>query len=137
MTSAQKGEIAQLKVQLRAAQKGFTVSRPTVDVCRYDLIVDTGAKLFRAQIKYAGSEGSTSTGSVVVGLRKWPGRKHSKSRTYAKSECDLLLVYIPQVDQIACITSEAFDGKPTVRIRFSPAKNAQLKGIRLLHDVAW
>lgn len=137
MTTTQKGEIAQLKVQLRAAEKGFTASRPTVDDCRYDLILDTGDKLLRAQIKYAGSEGTHSTGSAVIGLRKWPGRKHQQSRTYAASDCDILLVYIPTVDKIACLTPAMFSDKTPLSIRFKASGNAQLKRVRLLDDLLW
>ena len=48
----QKGEIAQLKVQLRAAEKGVTLSKPLID-SRYDFIRDDGRKQERAQVKYA------------------------------------------------------------------------------------
>ena len=52
LTTAQKAEIAMAKVRLRAAEKGIAISVPTSDSVRYDLIVDEGARLYRAQVKY-------------------------------------------------------------------------------------
>lgn len=51
MTSAQKGELALLKVLVRANELGWVASRPTRD-CRYDLVLDDGKQLHRVQVKY-------------------------------------------------------------------------------------
>jgi hypothetical protein len=52
-STAQKGELALLHVLQRAVENGWIVSRPTRD-CRYDLVLDDGDRLYRAQVKYAG-----------------------------------------------------------------------------------
>ena len=52
MNSANKSEIAVLKLELRANQKGYFVSLPKNQSSRYDLIIDDGKKLYRTQVKY-------------------------------------------------------------------------------------
>jgi hypothetical protein len=85
----QKGEIAQLKVQLRAAEKGIVLSKPVVD-SRYDFILDDGRRLERVQVKYASGKAPHSQGSVKINLKSWEGRK--LRRRYCANEVDSLLV---------------------------------------------
>ena len=111
MTSVQKGEIAQLKVQQRAVELGYTVSIPTVD-CRYDLIIDDNSTLTRAQIKYAA--GTTRGKSVRVYLAK--NHKNNKLK-YKKEEIDIVLVYVPKIDKLLQIKAEQFHDKCNIDIR--------------------
>jgi len=137
MTPNQKGEIAELRVQLRAVEKGYIASRPAV-ASRYDLIIDTGTELLRTQVKYADTASSHATGSVLVGLR--PGRERGQRRNkhvYCVGQIDLILVYIAKVDKIACLKPEVFSGRSSLTIRFEQAKNVQLKAIRRLEDILW
>jgi hypothetical protein len=124
-----KGGIAELRAQLRAAEKGMVVSVPTTP-CRYDLILDDGAKLIRAQVKYAEAEPSNCNGSVQVDLRR-------RGEVYATDEVDLLLVYIPQVDKVLAFEPSVFCNRSMLVIRFEPPKNMQKKGVVLYSDFIW
>ena len=136
MNTQSKGQAAQLKVEFRAAEKGFTVSRPTTDT-RYDLIIDDGKQLLKAQIKYAnGTSGHNTTGSVVVALRRWAGDKRHEWRTYGK-EVDILLVYVPVVDKVCCIPPELFRDKPSLTLRYKPAKSGVKKTVHMVDDYLW
>ena len=55
MTTDQKGVIAFARVLIEAAKKEIPVSVPTLPA-RYDLVLDYGGRLYRAQIKYADSK---------------------------------------------------------------------------------
>lgn len=68
--NAIKGAIAFSKAEIRALSKGYIVSKPSTDCCRYDMIIDDGVDLIRIQVKYAGGKNSNSTGNTVVNLRK-------------------------------------------------------------------
>jgi len=142
MNTRQKAEIAQLKVELRAAEKGWITSR-TNEGSRYDVVLDDGKKLFRVQVKYGGYEGGHATGAVIVDLRKYQGDdrnrqvKRSKRKLYSKSEIDCLLVYLPQVDKVCWIKADMFDSKTEVTLRFKPPKNGQKKGVNLVEDFVW
>ncbi|HEX8492646.1 MAG TPA: group I intron-associated PD-(D/E)XK endonuclease [Pyrinomonadaceae bacterium] len=101
----QKGEIAHIKVMLRALEKGVVLSKPLI-ASRYDFILDDSQKLERVQVKYAGGKAPHSQGSVKVNLKSWEGRK--LRRRYCASEVDALLVYIPQIDAVLRFEAEFF-----------------------------
>lgn len=136
MNTQNKGQFAQLKVEQRAAEKGYIVSRPTTDT-RYDLIIDDGKRLAKAQIKYAaGSPGKATLGSVRVELRRWAGDKRHERRTYG-AEIDILLVYVPAVDKICCIPPALFRDKPALHLRYKPAKSNVKKTVHRVDDYLW
>lgn len=137
MNTLHKGHVAELKVAQRALEKGYTVSKPLIEA-RYDLIVDTGAKLVRVQIKYADGTSSNSSGAVVVGLRHWAaGIKAGKGRTYKQEEVDLLLVYVPKIDKIVYFYPDEFCDKACLMLRLEPTKNGQTKKLCFVKDRLW
>ena len=144
MNSNQKGEIAQLKVQIRAAEKGWIASR-TIEGARYDLVLDDGDKLYRVQVKYSGGGTSHCNGSAAVHVTRAEGddrNKNSKycrtkTRTYSKNEVDAVIVYIPQIDELCWLGPEMFDDKPVVCLRYEAPKNGQKKGIHLAENYVW
>jgi hypothetical protein len=48
-----RGEIAEALFLAKAATMGFGLATPWGDSLKYDMIVDTGARLFRVQVKSA------------------------------------------------------------------------------------
>jgi hypothetical protein len=130
----QKGEIAQLKVMLRAMEKNVVLSKPLVD-SRYDFILDNGQKLERVQVKYASGKMPHSRGSIRVDLKSWEGRK--LRRRYSADEVDALLVYIPQIDKVLRFEPYLFCERATLTVRIEPAKNGQKKGILIAEDFIW
>ena len=134
MNVNEKGDLAVFKVCLAASEKGYIISRPLSDSSRYDLVIDTGKKLLKAQVKYANGKATQSTGSVRVCLEKKHG---DKVLTYTSEEIDLLLVYVPRVDKICAFESDDFSGKRNLYIRVVPAKNKQSKGCIFLEDYLW
>jgi PD-(D/E)XK endonuclease len=130
----QKGEIAQLKVQLRAAEKGIVLSKPLVD-SRYDFILDDGHRLERVQVKYASGKAPHSQGCVKINLKSWSGRK--LRRKYCINEVDALLVYIPQIDEVLRFEANIFCDRADFTVRLEPARNGQTKGILNARDFIW
>lgn len=130
-----KGEIAQLKVQLRAAELGYFVSRPTVEG-RYDCIVDDGEAWHRAQVKYADHRHPSTENAVNLDLRKQCRNQGSK-RSYSKNEIDVLLVYCPETDKVYRFGPEVFHDRNLLTLRFEKAKNRQTKGVIMAKDFEW
>src|SRR5262249_41415990 len=120
LTTEQKGQIALLKVQLAAARRNATVLVPTIPA-RYDVVLDYQERLSRAQVKYADSPSPPSEGAVRLDL-------HRRKRRYTRREIDVLLVYMPQLDQVCWFGPEVFHEKMALQLRLSPAKNGQRKG---------
>lgn len=126
----QKGEMAMLKVQQRAAEKGVIVSKPTVDA-RYDLIVDEASRLLRAQVKWGGRKGSNATGSVAIDFRK------GKQRFYTLDEIDIMLIWIVPADVVVRLRPEHFHGKSAIMIRYAPQKRACAARVWMVEDLVW
>jgi len=136
MDSKQKSRVALLKVQLRAVERGVMTSVPTSDDCRYDLILDEGGVLRRAQVKWAGMSPTRSSNAVQLDLRK-DGAGGPKKRSYTAQEIDVVLAYIPQVDRVVALGPEHFDGKAAIIIRLGAPKNGQTTKLRLYEDYLW
>ena len=130
----QKGEIAQLKVMLRAIEKGVVLSRPLID-SRYDFVLDDGQKLERIQVKYASGKAPHSQGSIKINLKSWEGRK--LRRKYCPSEVDALLVYIPQIDEVLRFETDIFCERASFTVRIEPTRNGQVRGVLNAKDFIW
>jgi hypothetical protein len=97
---------------------------------RYDLVLDYGGRLYRAQVKYADSKSPTSQGVIRVDLRR-------RKRCYTKEEIDVLLVYVPQIDKVCWFGPEFFDNKVGLQLRIAPTLNGQKAGCRMVDDYIW
>jgi len=131
MDSWQKGQIAELKVILRATEKGIVISKPMMPESRYDFIIDEDG-LQRVQVKYAGQQ---KNGSAIVELRKH--KRNRDPETYKEGEIDLLLVHIPMIDMVCVFGPRYFIDKQAIWIRFEPTKNNQTSKIILANDFKW
>ena len=132
MDTRQKGEVARLKVQLRAAELGAVVSIPTTEV-RYDAVVDWAGRLYKAQIKYAGAIYPFCSGVIFLNLCK--GDKIKKQ--YLDTEVDVVLVYLPTSDSVYWFGPEVFHGKHNLSIRMEPTKSGQSKGCLMAANHIW
>lgn len=135
-----KAEVAKLKVELRAAEKGWITSR-TIEGVRYDLVLDDRSRLYRVQVKYVSGVSSNAVGCVQVGLRRWAGdgrdQQRGRTRIYTAGELDALVVYIPQVDKLCWFGSDVFANRPSFNLRYEPARNGQKTGVILVQDFVW
>lgn len=108
-TSNRKGDLAELKAQIRAVELGYLVSIPTHH-CRYDLVLDDGKKLWRVQVKYGDGKLTHAQGSVRVNLA-YETRRRRYIHTYAENEVDALVVYLPKLDKLCWLPNRVFVGK--------------------------
>lgn len=79
-----KGYYTELKVQETFLKMGFDYSLPAFNISKYDMIVDTGDRLLRIQIKKASL---ASEGSFQFSCHTTNPVTHAK-RTYSKEDCD-------------------------------------------------
>lgn len=135
MKTDEKGYVAILKVEQRAIEKGYIVSRP-VTPARYDLILDTGLERLRVQVKYANGKSTNSSGAVTLSMTKW-SRSGSLVGGYRSDEVDGIAVYLPVIEAVCWFTPNDFVGKEKVVIRYSPAKNGQKSGVWMAEEYLW
>lgn len=129
MNTHQKGLTGELKIVLRAQEKGWLVSKPYLE-CRYDLILDDGQKLYRAQVKYVNFS--------RYGAFEIPTESECRNNGYRHKygdQVDVILAYLPSEDKIIWLDRERFKNKTTVSVRKDPPKNNQIT--LMLEEVIW
>lgn len=131
-STAQKGELALLRVLQRSLQKGWIASRPTRD-CRYDLVLDDGQRLLRIQVKYAARRATHCQGAVSLDFTKG-GRR---DRTYLDHEIDAVVVYVAPADAVVWLAREHFHGRRNIQLRYHPTRSGQRSGCFMVDELIW
>jgi hypothetical protein len=130
-----KGVLASLKIQERAAEKGYVVSIPSSEV-RYDLIMDDGEKLSKIQVKYVGNDCAKTSNAINIALRK-SAYRGQKERRYSAKDIDFLAAYVAKLDMVIMIPISEFDSMSGIQFRLAPAKSGQTKNTRNIYDYIW
>ncbi len=131
-STAQKGELALLRVLQRSVEKGWIASRPTRE-CRYDLVLDDGKRLYRVQVKYAGRRAVNCEGAVSLDFTK--GGK--RDRTYLDHEIDAVVAYVAPAHTVVWLGREHFHGRRNIQLRYVPKRNGQKNGCFMVSELAW
>lgn len=116
LSTRTRGQIAVLKVQLKASEKELSISMPINNDLFYDIVLDNHKtkKIYRGQIKYCNRRHSNSK-NLELDLQN----KRSKRIHYSKSDIDLLLVYLPEKDIVLKYEQEHFHKKRRLTINLS------------------
>ena len=117
LLSSSKGEIAQLKVQIRAAEKNLISSIPQTEV-QYDIILDDNInkKIYRAQIKFCDRKHGNN---LQLNLCDTDGKRNH----YTSDDIDILLVFLSKVDKILIYNSKKFHKKTSIQINLNDKKS--------------
>ena len=121
--TTQKGDTAELAAALKLRKLGYAVSFPFGDHSRYDLVVDDGDSLHRAQVKNAKRYDEKG----IIKFRCISG-KGSKDRSYTKEDIDCFLAYEPSCDELFWVDVEDAP-KTSMTLRFRTTKNGQKRNI--------
>tara|TARA_Y100000034_G_scaffold95868_1_gene116563 strand:- start:1308 stop:1724 length:417 start_codon:yes stop_codon:yes gene_type:complete len=136
MVTTQKGELAALKVDQRAIEKGFVSSKPVFE-CVYDRVLERDGEFYKVQCKFVGSQKKNPvSGSAVIRLERI-GHDHKKAKTYTQEDVDVVVAYIEAVDRLVWLKADKFEGKKAISIRYEPAKNGQKSNVLDIEDVEW
>ena len=119
------GELAELLFTYKVARMGFRTLRPDGDTAAYDLVVDTGSRLLRVQVKSISSRYRRSYHvHPVRGARKRP---------YRRGELDLLAVYIAPEDVWYLLPPATFIGRQTLWFARSSPLRRYREAWQMLH----
>ncbi|MGH9798770.1 MAG: group I intron-associated PD-(D/E)XK endonuclease [Blastocatellia bacterium] len=122
LAKSSKGNLSELKVMAAYTQAGFIVSVPFGGGASYDLIVDTGTRLLKVQVK----TGRLRNGCVIFPMQRFSG--HKKGRRYDPKEFNVFVVYCPDNDSTYAID---FDKSLSQgRLRCVETRNNQKEKIR-------
>ena len=131
MTTNQKGAIAEAAIALEAIKLGVEVYRPMAESGRYDLIFGLEDRLLRVQCKWAARRGET----LVIPCQSCRrGPDGFLRRRYTADEIDAVAAYSADLDRCYFIPIERVEGKPSIQLRISPARNNQRRRINRAED---
>src|SRR5438128_9714804 len=112
---------------------GLIVSIPFGSGAPYDLMVDTGKRALRIQVK----TGWYQKGCINFrGMRRVREALPYKARAYDEDEVDYFAVYYPPDDSIY-VVPRVVCGKGAGCLRLEPVLNGQQKLIRWASDYTW
>ena len=121
-----KSNIAELAVAAECAKNNWVVCFPFGENTPYDILVDTGERFLKVQIKYV----STKDDVLNVPLKSTTGV------TY-KNTVDIIAAYCPDNSKIYWVdlSKEEINNNSTyIVLRHTLPKNNQVKGVRMSED---
>jgi len=127
-----KGNSSEAIVLAAYIQAGFLVSLPFGGGAAYDLVVDTGTRLLKVQVK----TGKLEAGCVIFNARRHRGSKLNTFSRYRVGEVDFFAVWCPGNQQMYATPAEhalTVEG----RLRIAETQNFQQKKIRWARDFSW
>lgn len=131
-TTYDKGNMSEAIVMAAYLEAGFTVSVPFGSGAPYDLIVDTGARLCKIQVK----TGWLRKGCIIYkGQRRIREAHPYATRPYTEAEVDYFVIYYPAGKSLYAVPSRTRCGDGCLRI--TPVLNGQAKLVRWAKDYVW
>ena len=132
MSTIDVGNMSEAFVLTAYTDAGFFVSVPFGNGCAYDLVVDTGRRLYKIQVKTGWSHQGCLN---FKGQRRIRESGHNGMRRYQVGEVDFFAVYYPLDGRIYVVPFEVMGTYG--RLRVEPVMNGQRKFIRWAADFTW
>lgn len=130
LNSKQKGNITEVECMLAFLKLGYNVLMPYGDCERYDFVVDIEGKLLKIQVKTS-SDSHIDEGYIIFKCANKTTKEGQFVRhPYTKEQIDYFMTSYN--DQCYLIPVE--ETSTEKRLRFTPPKNGQLKGISFAKD---
>lgn len=124
-----RGDVTELAVTLALARAGKKILRPVSSATRYDLLVDNEDGTFtRIQCK----TGRLREGTVEFRMYSISGH-HTRENSY-RGQIDAFGVYCAETGDAYLVPIEALTCDTIARLRISPARNGQMRRVRLASD---
>ena len=130
LATDQKGNIAELEVAAAASKLGLVVFRPMGEGSRYDLIFDLGGRLC-CGCSASGHQDTERCSQFVA--TQTGAREGLRRRGYTIDEIDAIAAYCPELDRCYLLPASWLDGRQTVHLRISPARNGQEAALNWAH----
>ncbi len=105
-----RGEIGEAMFLAKAARMGFGIATPWGDSLKYDMVIDTGRRLFRVQVKSAHKVSASKGGGYHV-----RACSHNR-RAYRAKDIDLLVAYVMPLDAWYLFPPRAFVRMKSMRL---------------------
>ncbi len=123
------GHRAEAAILVELVKRGYRVLLPFGVNQRYDLVLDCGGQLLKAQCKTGRLRGGViecTTQSIQSNMRKTSWKSY-------EGEMDLFIVYCPQNDTVYVVPAEEVPNR-AMYLRVEPPRNKQAKHVRWAKD---
>jgi hypothetical protein len=127
MNTKAKGELTEGIILAELLRQGYAVSLPFGDNQRYDLIIDDGRRLWKAQCK----TGHLVNGCVSFQVSSKNG--FTKQRKAYHGQVDIFFVYCPETNTVYRIPPE-ITGKNERRLRVTSNRGGAVSRIKWAKD---
>ena len=132
-TKKQLGELSQAHITARLLEVGYIVLSPYGDGSRYDLVIeDTEGKFWRVQCKTAWMEDEGA--SIQFAATSLRSRSTNGKVTYSRAayvgQVDYFAVYSHELHKTYLIPASHIGNATRMRLRVSPSKNNQERGVK-------
>jgi hypothetical protein len=122
------GNVSESAVLNAFSRAGFVISLPFGNGAPYDLIVDTGERLLKVQVK----TGRLRGGRVLFPSQRINGHHGTRRHKYDEGEIDLFAVYCQENETVYLVPT--LGALTEGRLRVSSTKNNQRQNIRWAKD---
>ena len=119
------GDITQSQVMAALLMRGKKVLTPFGDNVRYDLVVEEDGRFTRIQCK----TGKINRGAVVFSVASSQYHRGGKRRDY-RGQVEAFGVFCPDNEKVYIIPIRDLPLMREAKLRLTPAKKSQAKGIR-------
>lgn len=131
LNSKQKGNITEIECMLAFLKLGYNVLTPYGDCERYDFVVDINGKLLKIQVKTS-SDSHIDEGYIEFRCANKTTRNGQFIRhSYDKKQIDYFMTSYNEKSYLIPVEECSIEKK---RLRFSPPKNGQIKGITFAEE---
>lgn len=131
LSTKQKGNITEMQCAIALMQKGYKISFPYGEDCKYDMIVDTGSKLYRVQCKTASPLANKEDGFKFKTRSTIITTHGAKASSYSEDDIEL---FATMYEGKCYIVPVQDCGNNEKTLRFHYPSNGQRKGISLAEN---
>ena len=132
--SKQKGQLSEARVLYEFQKHGVPVCLPWGDNERYDMIAEFDGKFNRIQVKTSNEE---QNGAIICYCRSSKNHTTNKQLTKYIGDVDYFVFYNSTYDILAIVPIEEVGEASSIRLRLTPTKNNQQKGVRFFSDFSF
>lgn len=128
------GNMGELRIAYEFTKRGYIVSIPYGDIARYDLVVDSGKKIYRIQVKTILTKTSKENYYTIKNFST-SFRNSNIRKQYNDSEIDFVCVYLNDINKCLAIPIHYFTTSTmTIRDDFNFPLNGQEKNVNFVSD---
>ena len=127
----EKGAIAEMAIALEAVRHGIGVLKPLSERQRYDLGLEVGGRLMRAQCKWGRLENEVI--KMRLGTSRYTPRGYVRTR-YTIDDVDAFAVYCEPLASCYLIPLSEVGTKTCLHLRVGEVRNGQRAGLNFAAD---